>query len=293
MKKVLILLLALCLTSCQTANKTTPNLPENVVENEKAETTPEEVAIETPSYDDSIDGAYYEDGQFPLGQSLIRFPSKDGAMITGDLYLIDETSPIILLFHQATASRGEYIETAKKLNELGYNALAVDQRSGEGINDIENMTYKRLSVETSAFSFKEAIVDVEATIEYAANTFDMPMIALGSSYSASILCVIGQSYESDLLGLVLFSPGQNMYFDNKPVSEMASDLMLPIFLTCGSHESYEPLQILEMIPSENVVTFFPERTVIHGSSLLWESTENNEIIWEAMMDYIQDLAETL
>jgi dienelactone hydrolase len=291
MKKVIILLLVLCLVSCQTNTKA-PNKTEKETENEIT-VKPDETVIEASPYDDAIDGKYYEDGQFPLGKSLIRFPSKDGAMITGDLNLIDNSSPLILLFHQATASRGEYIETAKKLNELGYNTLAVDQRSGEGINDVENMTYKRLSVETSAFSFKEAIVDVEATIEYASNTFDMPMIALGSSYSASILCVIGQSYESDLLGLVLFSPGQNMYFENKPVSEMASDLMLPLFLTCGSHESYEPLQILKMIPSENVVTFFPERTVIHGSRLLWETTETNELIWEAMMDYIQDLTQAL
>lgn len=293
MKKVLILLLALFLVSCQTTNKTTSNNSEKTIENEVEIATADEVVIEEPLFDDAVDGKYYEDGQFPMGQSLIRFPSKDGAMITGDLYLIDNTSPMILLFHQATASRGEYIETAKKLNELGYNALAVDQRSGESMNDVENMTYKRLSNESSAFTFKEAIVDVESTIEYASDTFDMPMIALGSSYSASILCVIGQNYEADLLGLILFSPGQNMYFDNKPVSEMASNLMLPIFLSCGSHETYEPMAILEMIPSENVITLFPERLVVHGSRLLWESTENNNLIWESMMDYIVNLTDTL
>jgi len=60
----------------------------------------------------------------------IEFPSKDGLMITADSYEMLPGKGFILLCHQADFSRGEYTETAKRLNEMGYNCLAIDQRSG-------------------------------------------------------------------------------------------------------------------------------------------------------------------
>ena len=72
----------------------------------------------------------------------INFPSKDGLSITADLYLIKEAKDIILLCHQAGFSRGEYVETAKRLNKLGYSCLAIDQRSGKVVNGIVNQTAK-------------------------------------------------------------------------------------------------------------------------------------------------------
>lgn len=294
MKKIFLVLMMILLTGCQNQNtngeaiNVTPEVTQNQ-ENVTQEEVVEEVVVEVV-YDDAVDGQYITDGSFELGHTLIRFPSKDDAMITGDLNLIDHTSPMVILFHQATYSRGEYIETAQKLNELGYNTLAVDQRSGDIVNDIENMTYKRLYAQsTKVYGFKDAIIDVEATLEYASESFDMPLVALGSSYSASILCVVGQNYADDLSGLILFSPGENMVFDGNKVSDMASNLMLPVFLSCGSHESYEPEIILEKIPSETKVMFMPKRVPVHGSTLLWAETEKQDEVWEAMMTYISAL----
>jgi hypothetical protein len=69
----------------------------------------------------------------------ITFTSSDNVIITADLYIIYEKSaPFIILFHQARSSRGEYIEIAPRLNELGFNCMAVDQRSGGSMNKIEN-----------------------------------------------------------------------------------------------------------------------------------------------------------
>gem|GEM_PF-5977157 len=62
----------------------------------------------------------------------ISFKSADGILITADSYVPHTTtSPLILLFHQAGSSRGEYNEIAPRLNELGFNCIAVDLRSGE------------------------------------------------------------------------------------------------------------------------------------------------------------------
>ena len=63
----------------------------------------------------------------------VTFPSEDGLLITADIHAPygNGEAPIIVLFHQAGWSRGEYAEIAPWLNTLGYNCMAVDQRSGE------------------------------------------------------------------------------------------------------------------------------------------------------------------
>ncbi len=65
--------------------------------------------------------------------TTIHLKSADGLLITADSYLPHDTNtaPLIVLFHQAGSSRGEYSEIAPRLNELGFNCIAVDQRSGE------------------------------------------------------------------------------------------------------------------------------------------------------------------
>ena len=75
----------------------------------------------------------------------VEFPAADELMITGDLYLAheDKSTPFIVLCHQANWSRGEYREIAPKLNELGFNCLAIDQRSGKSVNDIDNLSVKK------------------------------------------------------------------------------------------------------------------------------------------------------
>ena len=77
------------------------------------------------------------------GFKTVHYKSKDGIQITADLYMSHKTSaPFIVLFHQARWSRGEYREIAPKLNKMGFNCLAVDQRSGDAVNGVENETKK-------------------------------------------------------------------------------------------------------------------------------------------------------
>ena len=62
----------------------------------------------------------------------IYFSSKDGVRITADYYKVHaDTVPLILLFHQAGWSRGEYIEIAPRLTQMGFNCMAIDLRSGK------------------------------------------------------------------------------------------------------------------------------------------------------------------
>src|SRR5262245_40220575 len=85
-------------------------------------------------------------GQQPVSvtgmqQDTVEFPSGDGLMITAIVYEIDSTSPVIVLCHQARMSNYEYAEIAPKLNQMGFNCLAADLRSGGSMDAHENETF--------------------------------------------------------------------------------------------------------------------------------------------------------
>jgi hypothetical protein len=64
--------------------------------------------------------------------STIEFSSLDKLKVTADLYSVgDKRAPTMVLVHQSGASRGEYRQIAPHLQELGFNAPAVDSRWGE------------------------------------------------------------------------------------------------------------------------------------------------------------------
>ena len=71
-------------------------------------------------------------------QLTVTFPSKDGLMVTADWYPISSQMPVILLCHQNQSSRGEYTETALRLNKLGFNCMSVDLRVGDEIKGVKN-----------------------------------------------------------------------------------------------------------------------------------------------------------
>ena len=58
----------------------------------------------------------------------LQFKSKDGLRITADYYSVDHPKGLILLCHRSHCNRGEYRETAPKLNKSGFSCLAVDQQ---------------------------------------------------------------------------------------------------------------------------------------------------------------------
>ena len=114
-------------------------------------------------------------------QEKIEFNSLDGLTITADLYEVENPTMMILLCHQAGYSRGEYINTALQLNALGYSCMAIDQRSGQGVNGVENETKMRAEVKGLETRYLDAHQDIEAAINF---LFDknnkQPIVIVGS-----------------------------------------------------------------------------------------------------------------
>ena len=99
----------------------------------------------------------------------IVFPSLDGVNITADLYMqnSDKRTPFIVLFHRAGWSRGEYDEIALKLNDLGFNCMAVDLRSGGSVNGVINLTLEDAKKKGKPTTYLDAVQDIKAALLYA------------------------------------------------------------------------------------------------------------------------------
>ncbi len=143
----------------------------------------------------------------------IHFTAEDGVKITADQYLIsDSDAPFIILFHQAGYSRGEYREIAPKLNKLGFNCLAVDQRSGKEVNGIINKTNKEAKKLKKSTEYIDAIPDLEAAYLYVKDEMKAKKIIVwGSSYSAALVFYLADKYPDGIDGVLSFSPGE--YFE--------------------------------------------------------------------------------
>jgi len=218
----------------------------------------------------------------------INFPSKDGLSITADLYLIKEPKDIILLCHQAGFSRGEYIETAKRLNKMGYSCLAIDQRSGKGVNGVVNQTAElaiKKGVESS--SYLDAKPDIEAAIDYAYKMNNSKaVIIVGSSYSASLSLLLATSSDK-IKAVAAFSPGE--YLKGVSVSKAIVSLDKPIFVTSSKKEINEVVGLLDRIVVKNITHFKPKTASIHGSRGLWKSTESNGNCWSSFEGWLKSL----
>src|SRR5690242_1446837 len=101
-----------------------------------------------------------------IGYTTFIFPAPDGLTITADLYEADSTGPVILLCHQAGYSRGEYLETAKRLQKFGFTCLAIDLRSGKECNAIPNQTARAAANGHFQRNYIDARMDIIAGIDY-------------------------------------------------------------------------------------------------------------------------------
>lgn len=220
-----------------------------------------------------------------LAQSTIEFPSKDRLTITADLYEVETPKSTILLCHQAGYSRGEYIKTASKLNELGYSCMAIDQRSGKGVNNITNETSIRAKEQGLSTSYLDAKQDIEAAIDY---LFDKnkgkPIIIVGSSYSASLVLLIGKD-NSKVKAVVAFSPGE--YIKSVNVTSQISDYNKPVFVTSSNAETPNVEELVSGIFSDYLRHYKPNEKGIHGSRALWKSTNGSEGYWKAFGQFLE------
>jgi pimeloyl-ACP methyl ester carboxylesterase len=223
-----------------------------------------------------------------IGQKKITLPSLDGLLITADLYEVANSSEVLILCHQAGSSRGEYCARAKKLNDLGFTCLAIDQRSGNTMKSVKNETAERAKEKSLKIGFLDAEQDVVAAINYAYEAYDKKVILVGSSYSAALTIKVGVEHANKVKAVAAFSPGE--YFGEKyKVGQTAKKLKQPVYITSSKSESDKAGEIFDSIASSKKVHFIPKNAGKHGASALMEETENNKEYWESFTTFLNSI----
>ena len=230
-------------------------------------------------------------GNKAIEPKTITFKSQDNLTVTADLYMTKNAkAPYIILFHQAKYSRGEYVSIAPVLNKIGFNCLAVDQRSGQGVNGIVNNTAKQARELKLQTSFKNTLPDMEASLNYVKNELKAEKIILwGSSYSASLVFILAEKYPEYINGILSFSPGEYMRVEDRKVEDFAKNIKCPVFITSTKSEESSWKSIYEKIPSENKAYYLPDFPGRHGSSALWDSYDKSSFYWEHVKKFLKKL----
>lgn len=230
-----------------------------------------------------------------LASDTITFPSKDGLIITADTYFSDNKKrPLIVLFHQAGWSRGEYIETAPKLNELGFNTIAVDLRSGNKINGVQNQTAKLARKAGKGVTYLDALQDIESALRYARTLVDKDtkIIAWGSSYSAALVLQIAGEKTELVDAVISFSPGEYFKKLGKPadwIAQSARFIRAPVFISSAKLEKRRWQAIFDVIKTKKQ-SFVPKDTKgYHGSRALWEKFNDSAAYWTALRQFLKNI----
>lgn len=224
----------------------------------------------------------------PARPAEVTFQAADGVTIHGNFYPAQDPKALILLHHQAGANRSEYSDIAPRLAAAGYSALAIDQRSGGTMFGTGNETVIELG---ESQPYEAARQDIEAAIDWAEGQ-KLPVLALGSSYSAAVATLAAADH-GELQGLLLFSPGEYLE-DGSAVTTAARRLTMPLFVTSAREpeEVADARAIVAAAPSEDKVFYLPPDGGAHGASALRSDRNPKSAggVWNAMNAFLARVA---
>jgi len=233
-----------------------------------------------------FEGIYKKESGFI---KTVEFPSLDGILITANIYEIDKNAPVILLCHQARFNKFEYDGIALELNKLGFNCIAIDQRSGGPISSKSNETNLRARKAEKPTSYLDAEQDIIAAINYTNNYFDKPLILWGSSYSSTLALYLASSNDK-VSAVISFSPCNYFAEQKGSLTDILPNLKKPMFITSSREESKYIDELLSKTTlGDNQIHFIPEGTGYHGSRSLWKGIEGGEEYWIAIKKFLSKL----
>ena len=221
---------------------------------------------------------------FPINMDIT---APDGLNINANVYDIDKDAPVIVLCHQAQYNKHEYDGIGERLNALGFNCIAIDQRSGGPITNKQNWTNIRARQQGLGVDYLDAEQDIIAAVNFAAQVYKGKLILWGSSYSSTLALYVGMANDN-VDAVVSFSPCD--YFTSKKPSlaETLPSLKKAMFVTSSKREVEELTTLLSgMTLSQNQVHFVPDSSGYHGSKALWKGQPDGEEYWEAVTAFLE------
>ena len=218
--------------------------------------------------------------------TVVDFKSGDGLEIQGNLYEIGKNEPVILLMHQAGYNRMEYVDIAPKLNEIGFNCLAIDLRSGGKFDGKPNVTSQRAKAKGLEPVFIDAQQDVKAAIDFLYKKYNQDIIIWGSSYTSSLALLEGV-HNDHVKAILSFSPGDYFKDAAPSLATVFANIDKPFFVTSSKNEAKAITALRgESKLKANQSQFIPESGGYHGSRVLWEGQPGAEEYWAAVTDFL-------
>ncbi len=220
--------------------------------------------------------------------NIITLTSADGLEITADEYVVSDTLPYILLFHEQESSRGEFQTIAQRLCKMDYNCLAVDLRNGGNNNNISNETAKACRESRC----NKGVVDIEndmiAAIDYITSKSKFPVVLFGSGANGSLSLKLSEE-NIQVKAVLALSPGE-YFLPGVNIQEAIADINKPVFITSSQQEAPFVKQLSSGISGEYLTLFEPQLSE-GGRGSLALSSENpyNSEYWLALILFFKDL----
>ena len=218
-----------------------------------------------------------------LAANEVSYKAADGVTVYASYAQAKAKSRgLIVLFHQADASRAEYARIAPRLNAMGFATLAVDQRSGGNLFGGTNKTAAGFG---KSASYLDALPDLEASVTFArTNLKSNRVIVWGSSYSSALVFLLAAKMGGDVAGVLSFSPDEYLGGPSL-VRDAAKKVSVPVFITSALGEVTPARNILDAVASKDKVQFLPKGFGLHGSSALDNGKASDEY-WVALETFL-------
>lgn len=221
----------------------------------------------------------------------VSFQTSDQVQVFGDLYVVDQAMPIIILFHQGGSNaRGEYAPIIRRLTQNNYNVLAVDQRVGGERYGYFNRTASYASQQ--AYDYCEAYPDLKAALDYTLKSGFKHVFLWGSSYSGSLAIQLAQEKAEAVLGVLAFSPASGGSIEDCQPNVFFETLEKPLLLVRPKKElELESVQKQVQLAQENDHQVYVIEKGLHGSSMLVEERvgRSMEKEWVHVMNFLREV----
>lgn len=226
----------------------------------------------------------------------ISFITPDSIKIYGDLYEVNKTNPVILLFHQAGSNaRAEYGPIIPKLVDKGFNILAIDQRMGGQYYGDYNRTLTNISdhIFGNPYSYCDAYNNLESALKFIIQSeFTGNKIVWGSSYSASLVIKLAHQNQDKIDGVLAFSPASGGSMKDCLPDPYFETLKVPLLLLRPPNEmkSDNAKAQFELAKANGHQTYAAKHGV-HGSSMLVEERVENDVneTWKVVTSFLEQI----
>lgn len=223
----------------------------------------------------------------------ISFYTPDSILVFGDLYELDKKGKTILLFHQGGSNaRGEYAPIIPRLIEKGYNILAIDQRSGGQYYGSYNRTLANIPTNGfgDGYGYCDAYNNLESALDFTIDSgFSGDKIVWGSSYSASLAIQLASNRQSEVDGVLAFSPASGGSMKDCLPNTYFETLKRPLLILRPPNEMENENAKLQfdLANKNNHQTYVPKNGV-HGSSMLVEKRVGSEVedTWTVVLSFL-------